>query len=104
MPKRWSNALRPFPNFVFRVPDEAEVAQVAALAKGLGADEVGVGQVAVVDDVGVAEHRAETVDDTVMRENVLVEALRTLEMELVGAVGVLVPDVLPAFPGAVFET
>ena len=34
--------------------DEAEVALVAALAKGLGADEVGIGQVAVVDDVGVA--------------------------------------------------
>jgi len=36
------------------VADEAKVALVAALAKGLGADEVGVGQVAVVDDVGVA--------------------------------------------------
>ena len=34
--------------------DEAEVALVAALAEGLCADEVGVGQVAVVDDVGVA--------------------------------------------------
>ena len=34
--------------------DEAEVALVAALAKGLGANEVGVGQVAVIDDVGVA--------------------------------------------------
>ena len=52
-PKK-SNALRPFPNFTFRVADEAEVALVAALAKGLGADEVGIGQVAVVDDVGVA--------------------------------------------------
>ena len=34
--------------------DEAEVALVATLAEGLGADEVGIGQVAVVDDVGVA--------------------------------------------------
>ena len=34
--------------------DEAEVALVAALAEGLGADEVGIGQVAVVDDVSVA--------------------------------------------------
>ena len=34
--------------------DKAKVALVAALAKGLGADEVGIGQVAVVDDVGVA--------------------------------------------------
>jgi len=41
-------------NFTFRLADEAKVALVAALAKGLGADEVGVGQVAVVDDIGVA--------------------------------------------------
>lgn len=48
-----SNAFRPFPNLVFRVADEAEVALVAALAKGLGEDEVGIGQVTVVDDIGV---------------------------------------------------
>ena len=76
--------------------DEAKVALVAALAEGLCADEVGVGQVAVVDDVGVAKHRAETVDDPVMREDVLVEALHTLETELIGTVGVLVPNILPA--------
>ena len=34
--------------------DKVEVAKFAALAEGLGADEVGIGQVAVVDDIGVA--------------------------------------------------
>ena len=52
LPKKTnSNALRPFPNFVFSVADETKVAKFPALAKGLGADEVGIGQVAIVDDV-----------------------------------------------------
>jgi hypothetical protein len=38
----------------------------------LRADEVGVGQVAVVDDVAVAEHRAETLQYAIVAENVLV--------------------------------
>ena len=49
-----SNALCPFPNFVFSVADKIEIAKFPALAKGLGTDEVGIGQVAVVDDIGVA--------------------------------------------------
>ena len=97
MPKKTnSNALRPFPNFVFPVADEMEIAKFPALAKGLGADKVGIGQVAVVDDVRVTEHGAEAVNHDVFREDALVEALCALETELVGAVGVLVPDVLPA--------
>ena len=47
------------PLLALAVADKAEVAPITALAEGLGADEVGVGQRAVVDDVGVAEHWAE---------------------------------------------
>ena len=97
------NALRPFPNFVFPVADEIEIANFPALTKSLGADEVGVGQVAVVDDVRVTEHRAEAVNHAVFREDVLIEALYALEMELVGAVGVLVPNISPALARAHLE-
>ena len=83
--------------------DEIEIAKFPALAKGLSADEVGIGQVAVVDDVRVTEHRAEAVNHLVFREDVLVEALGTLEMELVGAVGVLVPHIAPTFARAHLE-
>lgn len=38
---------------------ETKVTVVATLAERLGADEVGVGQAAVVDDVGVAAHGTE---------------------------------------------
>lgn len=104
LPKKTnSNAIRPFPNFVLSVADEIEIANFPALAKGLGADEVGVGQVAVVDDVRVTEHRAEAVNHAVFREDVLIETLGTLEMELVGAVGVLVPHILPALARAHLE-
>ena len=51
------------PLLALAVADKAEVAPIAALAEGLGADEVGVGQRAVVDDVGMAEHRTETFED-----------------------------------------
>ena len=83
--------------------DEIEIANFPALAKGLGADEVGVGQVAVIDDVAVAEHGTKSVNHAIFRENVLVEALGTFEMELVGAVGVLVPHILPALARAHLE-
>ena len=59
------NALGAFPSFVLAVTDKTEVTTSAALTESLGADEVGVGQVAIVDDVGVAEHRTEAVKDTV---------------------------------------
>lgn len=39
--------------------DKTEIAYVAALTQRLGADEVGVGERAVVDDIRVAAHRAE---------------------------------------------
>ena len=83
--------------------DEAEVALVTALAECLGTDEIGVGQVAVVDDVGMTEHRAEAVNHAVFREDVLVETFVALETELVLRVGVVVPCVLPALARAVFE-
>ena len=66
------NALGSFPNLVLAVTDKTEVTASAALTERLGADEVGVGQVAVVDDVGVTEHRAEAVKDTVTRKDMLV--------------------------------
>ena len=47
------------PLLALAVADKAEVAPITALAEGLGADEVGVGQRAIVDDVGIAEQRAE---------------------------------------------
>ena len=40
---------------------KAEVAAVAALAEGLGADEVDVMQVDVVDDVAAAKHGSEAI-------------------------------------------
>ncbi len=48
------------PDLTFTVTDKAEVAEVAALAESFGADEIDVMKVAVIDDVAVAEHRAET--------------------------------------------
>ena len=82
--------------------DEAEVAAVAALAEGPGTDEINVVQIAVVDDVAVAEHRPEALQDAVLGELVLVEALQALEVVDVGRI-VLVPGVLPALAGAVLE-
>ena len=52
--------------------NEVEIAKFATLAEGLGADKVGIRQVAVVDDVAVAEHGAETVNHAIFRENVFV--------------------------------
>ena len=44
---------------------KAEVAAVAALAEGLDADEVDVMQVAVVDDVAVAKHGTEAIQNPI---------------------------------------
>ena len=52
--------------------DKVEVAKFAALAEGLGADEIGIRQVAVIDDVAVAKHGTESVNHSIFRENVLV--------------------------------
>ena len=76
------SALGAFPNLAFAVTDKTEVTASAALTERLGADKVGVRQVAVVDDVGVAEHRTEAIKNTVTRKDMFVEALGTLEVEL----------------------
>lgn len=76
--------------------DEAEVAQLPSLAEGLGADEIGMGQGSIVDDVGMTEHGSEAMGNAVMVEDMLVEAFGTLEMELVGGVGIFMPDVVPS--------
>ena len=55
-----------------------------------------------MDDVAVAEHGPEALQDTVFGKFVLIEALQALEVVDVGRV-VLVPGVLPALAGAVLE-
>lgn len=82
--------------------DEAEVAAVTALAEGPGADEIDIVKIAVVDDVAVAEHGPEALQDTVLGKFVLIEALQAFEVVDIGRV-VLVPDVFPSLAGSVFE-
>ena len=63
--------------------DKAEVALLPALAEGLGALEVDVVQIAVVDDVAVAEHGPEALQDAVLGEHVFIQALQRLEVIVV---------------------
>jgi hypothetical protein len=51
------------PDFSPAMLHKAEVAAVAALAEGLGANEVDVMQVAVVDDVAAAKHGTEAIQN-----------------------------------------
>ena len=62
---------------------EAEVAAVAALTEGPGTDEIDVVQIAVVDDVAVAEHGPEALQDAVLGEHVFIQALQRLEVIVV---------------------
>ncbi len=93
---KYSDAPAALPLLALAVADKAEVAPIAALAEGLGADEVGVGQRAVVDDVGMAEHRAEAFQHAALLKDMAVEAFGALKVELVARVGVEVPHVAPA--------
>jgi len=56
-PGTWLDAFVPFPDFTLAVTDKAEVTHLPALAQGLGAFEIDVVEIAVVDDITVAEHR-----------------------------------------------
>ena len=68
------------PNLSIAVADKAEVAAVAALTECFGADEIDVVQIAVVDDVAVAEHGAEAFQYTVFGKQVLIQALYCLKV------------------------
>jgi hypothetical protein len=48
-----------FPDLALAVADKTEVAIVSSLAECLRADEIDIAQIAVVDDVAVAEHGTE---------------------------------------------
>ena len=82
--------------------DKAEVALLPALAEGLGALEVDVVQIAVVDDVAVAEHPAEPPQQVPFPEFMLIEALVALEMVTVLRI-IVEPGVPPALAGTVLE-
>lgn len=62
---------------------EAEVAHLPALAEGLGAFEIDIVEVSVVDDVAVAEHGPEALQDAVLGEHVFIQALQRLEVIVV---------------------
>ena len=68
--------------------DKAEVAHSTTLTEGLGTDEVGVRQRAIVDDVSVEEHRTEAFQHAALLKDMAVEAFGALEVELVARVGV----------------
>ena len=53
------------------MPDKAEVTFFSALAKCLGADEVDIVEVAVIDDVAVAEHLSESAQKIAFAEFML---------------------------------
>jgi hypothetical protein len=61
LPPVLSNTLAALPAVpgVGLVPNEAEVAELAAPAQGLGTDEVCVGQIPVVDYIRLAAHGAQ---------------------------------------------
>ena len=94
--------LSAFPDLAFTVSDKAEIAHLAALAKRLGAPEVYVVQAAVIDDVTVAKHRAESLQQATLPQFILVQALQRLKMVIVLGV-IRVPGIFPAFAGAVLE-
>ena len=53
------------------MPDKAEVTFFSALAKCLGADEVDIVEVAVIDDVAVAEHLSKSAQKIAFAEFLL---------------------------------
>ncbi len=71
------------PGLPFPMPDKSEIAAIAALAEGPGSDEIDIVQVAVVDDVAVAEHGPEALQDAVLGEHVFIQALQRLEVIVV---------------------
>jgi len=66
--------------------NEIEVATISALAERLRAFETRIGQIAKVDDVRVAEHRA-GFHQSPITEDVMIEALVALEVETIRFLG-----------------
>lgn len=83
--------------------DKAEIAAVTALTEGLGADEVDVMEIPVVDDVAIAEHGAEALQKAALAELIFVQALQALEVENMGRVLVQMPGIFPALAGAMLK-
>ena len=82
--------------------DEAEVTHLTSLAEGLGAFEIDIVKIPVVDDVAAAEHRPETLQEPVLAEFILVQAFQRLEVVVFLRV-LGVPDVFPALARSVLE-
>jgi len=83
------------------VPDKAEIADFAALTERLGADEIGVREIPVVNDIRMAAHGAE-LHDISLPEDLSVNALVAFKVEFVFRV-VFIPGIAPAGAGALFE-
>lgn len=81
-----ATALNGFIFVLFLIAGEADIAYIIgtivlpALAKGLGALEINVVKIAVIDDVTTAEHGAEAFQKPALAEFILVQALQRLEV------------------------
>ena len=71
------------PGLPFPMPDKSEIAAIAPMAKGLGADEIDVMKISVIDKIAVAEHGPEALQDAVLGEHVFIQALQRLEVIVV---------------------
>ena len=68
---RSSDRLGPLPDFPLLVLDNAKVTHLPALAQGLGSFEINTVQVPVIDNVAVAEHPTEALQQIPFPELVL---------------------------------
>ena len=96
------DAFGSFPDFSLAVPHEAEVAHLTALTEGLGALEIDIVEATIVDDITAAEHRAETLKESVFAEFIPVQASQRLKVVVILRV-LGMPDVFPTFSGAILE-
>ena len=63
--------------------DKAKVTLLPALAQGLGSFEINIVQVPVIDNVAVAEHPTEALQQIPFPELVPIQALGAFEMEFI---------------------
>ena len=94
-PKTSLHALRSLPSVacVGFVPDEPEIAKIAALTKRFRADEIGIRQAAVVDDISVTAHSTE-LNKTTPAEDLLIDTLVAFKLKFIFRI-VLVPCISP---------
>ena len=71
------------PGLPFPMPDKSEIAAIAPMAKGLGANEIDVMKISVIDDIAVAEHGPEALQDAVLGKHVFIQTLQRLEVIVV---------------------